>query len=675
MAKFYNLADQKLFEKYKFLPQEQYRLGLNLPTDPVPDPVVDQGIVNTDSFANSGGGGDGFNAAGNMFGEGTAVNPVYGGNPITGGFDGGYGVDPVTGDLPGGGNIVDEFGTEGEVYSKGAFDSLKGDDKKNFLSKMRASFRQKTENLPDWAKKGLTAAGMITAPAVTILGKIFGGGSGGGGGSYGIAGLTDQQKSMYNNLAASGFLYETPSGYKTKTGKNFTGKGYLEGQIKNFNEMTEEGYTIDSNGNVVKPDGTLASGYLKNKFLEAKLSEKNNTVTNPNITNPNITANMINEFVNNNDTTDTPVDTPVNQNNSPGYPGNPNNLNNPPSAPSYTPSPGDNGEGGQQNNGGGQSESQQGADNAQQGDNQESAGAGGYRRGGRAGYFFGGRAGYAEGGAIYPRLGTLSSGVQSAEQQLQSINASLQKAETDLGSESPGSGSSLAGGPSFTSNFEDANNQGLGNGLLFGGDSGGSIQNTMAPQEPGQTQPGPLSSYNSDTNTISQITQPGGGGRPIGGATIGGNPFDPKIADDFGSNPLGGGGRPIGGGPSPYEGPMKTMDQFGANIMIKEPGGLEAAYKDYTQKYQDYNKNSQGGVRPIGGGSGITTLPDGTPYDPGRPIVGGGGRPLGGGNTPFDPRFAGNVGDPRMGAQQIDGNQLQMMMRGGFKNGGLASIL
>ena len=81
----------------------------------------------------------------------------------------------------------------------------------------------------------------------------------------------------------------------------------------------------------------------------------------------------------------------------------------------------------------------------------------------------GGRAGYAEGGPIYSRLGTLSSGVQSAEQQLQGINASLQKAESDLGSESPGGGSSMAGGPSFTSNFEDANNQGPGSNLLFGG--------------------------------------------------------------------------------------------------------------------------------------------------------------------------------------------------------------
>ena len=61
MADFYNLADQKLFKDYQFLPQEKYRLGLNLPTDATEDEVVtDQGIVNTNAFANAGGGGDGF---------------------------------------------------------------------------------------------------------------------------------------------------------------------------------------------------------------------------------------------------------------------------------------------------------------------------------------------------------------------------------------------------------------------------------------------------------------------------------------------------------------------------------------------------------------------------------------------------------------------------------------
>ena len=256
MAKFYNLADQKLFEKYQFLPQEQYRLGLNLPTDPVPDPVVDQGIVNTDSFANSGGGGDGFNAAGNMFGEGTAVNPgdstVITEGPYSG-QSGYYGSVNYSGGLPG--NITQKgpgrqfTGDEAMVgdprnYSKGAFDSLESEEeKKGFLARMMNSFRQKTSNLPDWAKKGLTAAGMITAPIPTLLSKIFGGGRDGP--QYGIAGLTDKQKGLYNNLAANNYLYQTPSGYKTFDGKNFsqvdeeTYENYFDNKIDRFGSLEE----------------------------------------------------------------------------------------------------------------------------------------------------------------------------------------------------------------------------------------------------------------------------------------------------------------------------------------------------------------------------------------------------------------------------------------------------
>ena len=51
------------------------------------------------------------------------------------------------------------------------------------------------------------------------------------------------------------------------------------------------------------------------------------------------------------------------------------------------------------------------------------------------------------------------------------------------------------------------------------------------------------------------------------------------------------GGRPIGGGPSPYEGPMKTMNEFGSNIFVKGPGALEAAYEDYKKKYNEYQSN------------------------------------------------------------------------------------
>ena len=291
MVKFYNPADQELFKKYQYLPQEKYRLGLNLPTEDN-EVITDEGIVNTDAFAGSG--GDGFSSTGNMFGEGTPVSPVYGSTPITGGLgEPGTGVDPVTGDIVGGGNIVDEFGIDGEVYPAGTFDNLESEEKvkQNFFSKLFNKAGQVKAGLPD-ALKGIVTLLNPLSIVPTILGNI-----GGDGPSYGIAGLTDQQKNLYDNLASQGFLFDTSSGYKTMTGKNLMGKGYLEGQIKNFNEMTEEGYTIDSDGNVVKPDGTLASGYLKNKFLEANIIGKNENEDETTITNPTLTPELINEFV------------------------------------------------------------------------------------------------------------------------------------------------------------------------------------------------------------------------------------------------------------------------------------------------------------------------------------------------------------------------------------------
>ena len=66
--KFYNLADQELFKKYQYIPQEKYRLGLTLPTDTGDDVVTDEGIVNTNAFANAGGDGPDPNAI---------VNPNY----------------------------------------------------------------------------------------------------------------------------------------------------------------------------------------------------------------------------------------------------------------------------------------------------------------------------------------------------------------------------------------------------------------------------------------------------------------------------------------------------------------------------------------------------------------------------------------------------------------------
>jgi len=436
MVAFYNAADQELYKKYKFLPQEKYRLGLTLPTDPVaPETIapVPGGITNTNAFTNSGGGND-FNPAGNMFGEGTAVSPVYGGNPITGGFDGGYGADPISGDLPGGGNIVDEFGTDGNVYSETNFNNIKEEEeKKGFLSRMMNSFKQRTENLPSWAKAGITAAGMIN-PLTAIPSLISKFGSGDGGPSYGIAGLTDQQKSMYNNLAASGFLYDSNGIMKTKTGKNFSGKGYKEGQQDIYNEMIEEGYTLDSNGNVVKPDGTLASGYLKEKFLESNIIGKDNTNTNINIKNPNLTTNMINEFAaTNNDTITNPnitsniVDEFSTTNND-----GPTTNNS--YTPSYTPQEaatnqesyrgGNNGNQGSNNKGSSNKGSSSKGSSSNKGSTSSGAGGGGganrgrsrgrdaddrMARGGRAGYFFGGRVNYKKGGRVSFKNGGLVS--------------------------------------------------------------------------------------------------------------------------------------------------------------------------------------------------------------------------------------------------------------------------
>jgi len=158
----------------------------------------------------------------------------------------------------------------------------------------------------------------------------------------------------------------------------------------------------------------------------------------------------------------------------------------------------------------------------------------------KEGYATGGRAGYVEGGPIHPRLGELSSGVSSAEEQLQQINQSLKTAETNLGESGPGgagsvtpsvngyesSGSSLynespagevsnpyqapvgmdlikspmPGIPVNQGGIDPGTNpydNGGGLGGLLGEGGGGTISNTMAPREPGQPIPDePLGVYN-----------------------------------------------------------------------------------------------------------------------------------------------------------------------------------
>jgi len=60
-------------------------------------------------------------------------------------------------------------------------------------------------------------------------------------GNYGVAGMDDIQKGAYNQLAGQGMLFDSPSGLKTATGKNFMGKGYMEGQQELYDKITQGG--------------------------------------------------------------------------------------------------------------------------------------------------------------------------------------------------------------------------------------------------------------------------------------------------------------------------------------------------------------------------------------------------------------------------------------------------
>ena len=262
MVAFYNAADQELYKKYQYLPQEKYRLGLNLPTNtPVaPFPPISGGITNTNAFTNSGG-NDNFNPAGNAFGEGTAVNPVYGNTYID--TVRREGVDSLPayerlidagGTAPAGMFQTDYFpGTENELadamgrmpgqegyapnmdYSEDAFQ--KADDKRGFLSRLMNNAKQSMTNLPSWAQTAITAAGLVNP--FTAIPKLMGMGGGDGGPSYGIAGLSDAKKGSYDALASGNMLFNTAGGFKTLTGKNFQAKNYIPNQLEIYNKLKD----------------------------------------------------------------------------------------------------------------------------------------------------------------------------------------------------------------------------------------------------------------------------------------------------------------------------------------------------------------------------------------------------------------------------------------------------
>ena len=277
-------TDQEIRDAgFKYIPQQKYLQNpFEIPTAPAAPPVSG-GITNTNAFTNSG--GDGFNPAGNMFGEGTAVSPVFGNSYIDTvrreGPDSFAAYDKLSqagGTAPAGMYQTDYFpGTQNELadamgrmpgqegydpsmnYSEDAFQ--KAEDKRGFLSKLMNNAKQGMGKLPGWAQAAITAAGMINP--FTAVPKLLGMGSGDGGPSYGIAGLSDAKKGAYDALASGDMLFKTPGGYKTLTGKNFQAKNYVPNQLEIYDRLKD----IDEDD---------LTGWQKKQLLESTAIFKDN---------------------------------------------------------------------------------------------------------------------------------------------------------------------------------------------------------------------------------------------------------------------------------------------------------------------------------------------------------------------------------------------------------------
>ena len=284
MALFYNQADQDIYKSgIKFLPQEKYRMGPYTP-------VIDQeskkietsfGIPAASNFNNSGGS---FSPSGNAFGYGTAIKP---GDPYVGSFKPGdpyagqsgyYGSPNYRGGLPGnyaqkgpGRSFQYEFtemNEDGDLVNAATGKPATNEFYKDYTLTPRKEIPGPIKMFAPFVPFGMTTVNYLenkmnpTGPFTADDNNTT---------SYGIAGLTNQQKGLYDALASQGMLYDGPSGIKTATGKNLVSlaDNYEENQIDKYNEMVEEGYSMDDDGNVLDIDGNIVSGYKKTAFIES----------------------------------------------------------------------------------------------------------------------------------------------------------------------------------------------------------------------------------------------------------------------------------------------------------------------------------------------------------------------------------------------------------------------
>jgi len=202
-------TDQEIRDAgFKYISQQKYLQNpFKIPVAPVGAPEGNQPFRPIPNSFNSGGGGggDGFTGIPNSSG-GPGPN-----TPITGGFNGaGYGVDPITGDIMGGGNIVDEFGTKGDVYagtgitpgvntvtgdlpsggnivdefqedgkdySQSSFEETEEEEKKGFVANMISRANQIGSSIPGWAKTAAKSYGLgtlLASPYAMVLPAVSG---------------------------------------------------------------------------------------------------------------------------------------------------------------------------------------------------------------------------------------------------------------------------------------------------------------------------------------------------------------------------------------------------------------------------------------------------------------------------------------------------------------------
>ena len=310
----------------------------------------------------------------------------------------------------------------------------------------------------------------------------------------------------------------------------------------------------------------------------------------------------------------------------------------------------------------------------------------------------GGRAAFQEGGGIFPRIDKLGNKVSSAEQELAAINSRLDTAQSSLGGQG---GQNGGGGIMNNSILPDSPFPNIAEPA-----EEGDMNNSILPDSPFPNVAEPENTI-ADNISVNPIGSPENNAPiadniSIGGGRVPGAPGNSGIDLGLISNP-----GPISGA-MPLPDPSLGYGNPGASVggILAPPAIEDVPYNiaqpatpppfmgrpalppqtdlgQYTKPTENQLQplpGGQGGQGVIGGGQLLTagpripqpTITPGTNLQttPLQTAISGGGG-LAGLTGYGKPIRSPAVGDPRTGAQQIDGNLAQMMMRGGFAEGGM----